>query len=663
MKIGLFTDTFPPEINGVANSTKILFDILKANGHEVYVVATKPGVTTAEWDENHEILRLAGIELKSLYGYIMTSPFHLMALSEIRKLNLDMIHAQTEFGVGIFARICAKQLSLPLVSTYHTTYEDYTHYVNFMNSENVDSMMKMAVAKLSKLYGDSSLVVIAPSVKTKQMLEKYNVRSDIDIVPTGLPLNQFLKNENSIFERNEIRNQFNIDSETRLIIYVGRIASEKSLDIVLNGYAAAMKSGSQSRMMIVGGGPDLEQLKELARKLNISDKVIFTGNVAANQVARYYHAADAFVSASLSETQGMTFIEALASGLPLFARPDKVLDQLLIPDKTGWYFDDAEDFAEKICAFELLSSQALSEMSKNAELQVQPYSSEIFYQNIISVYEKALKQYNHMFSIEYVEVKDESVQLNLSSLNGETKRVIVSLDDYCNEGLRSGMKLTTSEIERLASKQDVIRAYQGCIRKIMIKDRTRKEIYDWLTKETQCDIEAINSIVDKLEEKGYIDDERYCREYISKMKITFQGKEKIIRDLKKRGIPYELIQKKFEEVPDDEEQNAFLYAQKLSFLIHNESVLMKKQKIRMKLMQRGYSSEVIDQVLPRLDFSDDQSRELVNLRKCAYKARKRYEKKYQSTKLRNALYRYCASQGYSSENIYAILDEMEWLDD
>ena len=98
MKIGLFSDTFVPEINGVANSTYILFQELKRHGHEVYVVTTYRGKESMEWNESHDVLRLNGIQLKFLYGYVMTSPFHSQALEVIRSLNLQIIHAQTEFG-------------------------------------------------------------------------------------------------------------------------------------------------------------------------------------------------------------------------------------------------------------------------------------------------------------------------------------------------------------------------------------------------------------------------------------------------------------------------------------------------------------------------------------------------------------------------------------
>ena len=283
------------------------------------------------------------MELKFLYGYVMTSPIHLLALDEIGKLNLDVIHAQTEFGVGIFARICARKFDIPLVSTYHTTYEDYTHYGNFTHLKAVDNLSKKGVASLSRMYGDSSEEVIAPSHKTKEMLEHYNVHRQINVIPTGLQLEKFspvLKDEK---KRSEIRREAGFGDQDIMIIYVGRLAKEKSMDVVVDGFEKASALGINVKLMIVGGGPDLEPLKTMVKKKNLGDMIVLTGPKPSSEVPDYYRSADAFISASLSETQGMTFIEAMAAGIPLFARRDEVLEDLIDEGKTGWFFRDSDD--------------------------------------------------------------------------------------------------------------------------------------------------------------------------------------------------------------------------------------------------------------------------------------------------------------------------------
>ena len=662
MRIGLFSDTFPPDLNGVANSTYILSEQLKKHGHDVFVVCTRKGTGWAKWNEDHTVLRLAGVTIKYLYGYAVTSPFHVNALNEVRELNLDVIHVQTEFGVGIFARFCAKQLNIPLVSTYHTSYEDYTHYINLLKSDRFDAQMKKAVAWFSKYMSDSSAAVIAPSEKTKKLLECYHVTSEIHVVPTGLDLELFAPEREDPGRTREIRDAFGFGSDERTAIYLGRIAEEKALDIVIDGFAEAARLGSSLKLLVVGGGPDLERLKKYTEERRITN-VKFAGPRPASEVADYYRSSDFFVSASLSETQGMTFVEAMASGLPLLARRDVVLEELLIDGKTGFYFTDPADLGRKLLTMEQMPEEELNRMKTAVLEQIRPLSAEVFYERAINVYQRAIDIYEHMLMVEDVQVKEDIVQIYLGNQKmgpGEDIRLLMSLDDYYNEGIRKGLRLSRDTVEKIRKKQDAVKAWRGCMRWIASKDRTRKEIYDWLTRNTPCDIETINGIVERLERKGYIDDERYCAENISRMKVALFGRDRMERDLRKKGIPAEMISSMLDEQPDTEYEDARTFAKRAARTLPDTSRRMKQNKLKAKLIAKGYSPEIADTVSGEFDFHDENKDELENLRRCAAKAKKRYEKKYEGTRLRNTVFRYCSAQGYSAEDIYVILDEMEW---
>ena len=662
MRIGLFSDTYLPEVNGVATSTATLKNELEKHGHTVYVVTTKVGLGKYEWEDN--ILRLAGIELKFLYGYSLTSPIHLNAYNEIKKLDLDLIHVQTEFGVGIFAYICAASLNIPIVSTYHTTYEDYTHYVNFINSKTVDKAAKNLVAKLSKLYGDNSTQVITPSEKTKQMLLGYGVKSDIYVVPTGLDIKRFDPAITSEQRKQELRASMNIAMDDCLIVFVGRIAEEKSIDIVIKAFSYLKGVNDKIKLVIVGGGPQVEQLQQLAKELDVSDRVIFAGKKPQSEVPAYYHFADAFVSASLTETQGMTYVEALASGLMVFARYDKVLDDLLIDGQTGYFFEDSKDLADKLDAFSRFSKEEKINRRTMCIEQAKPYDQDIFYEKIMQVYQKAIASYNDLYLVDKIKTKEEYVELYLVKQD-EEKKIIVSFDTYFNKGIRKGSKLNITQIEELEHEQTKVKAYIDCVKMISRKDRTTKEIYDWLTNETQCDIETINEIVDELEKKNYINDYTYTQNTIYNMKMTLQGENKIIKHLKKKGIPYEMIEKLLQDSSQDEElDHAIKYAEKIQDTINGKSLKMKQKLIYQKLLVRGFSNDIINEVLNKMNFSDDENNEINNLKACAYKARRKYENKANSNaSLRNSIFKYCIGQGYSYEDVYAVLDEMEWDDD
>lgn len=662
MRIGLFTDTYLPEINGVVSSIHTLRLQLEKNGHTVFVITTKS--ESAEDDKDQFVLRLSGIELKKLYGYVLTSPIHIFAYNQIKEMKLEIIHAHTEFGVGIFARIIAKMQGLPLVSTYHTTYEDYTHYINIINSETVNKLAKKAVSSLSKLYGDSSTEMIAPSEKTREMLLRYGIKKNIYVIPTGLDLVRFSNKHASKEDRNKIRSQYGVADDECLVVYVGRIAQEKSIDFVIDGFSYLKKDNVPCKFLIIGAGPDVELLQEQTKKLNLEDTVIFAGKKSSDTIPSYYHASDCFVSASLTETQGMTYIEALACGLPVFARFDEVLKEIVVEDETGYYFSTPEEFSIKIKKYLALSNEQKHELSKRAINHAKPYDCQEFYEKIIHVYKIAIANYSELYEIDRIRSKNDYIQLYLVSPKNEDIKILVSLDTYFNSGYRKGMKLTQSEIDVLLSEEEEVKVYQSCLRKLAIKDRTRKEMYDWITQNTTLEIDAVNRVIEKLEEHHFIDDLRYAKSAVFTMKMTLVGEIKIIRNLKKKGIAIEMIEEVLRSSDNsDEFENALKWAVKVQFTIKDKSVKMKKKLIQQKLFLQGYSVDIIEKVMTDLNFVDDERSEIDTLRKIATKAKKRYEKKYTGFKLRNTVYRYCASMGFDAEDIYAVLDEMEWKDE
>lgn len=658
MKVALFTDAYLPDINGVVSSVVILQKELEKHGHTVYIVTTHPKLLETSIENN--IVRLPGIELKQLYGYVMTSPLHSSTAEIIGGWGLDVIHAHTEFGVGIFARLVAKKYKIPLVSTYHTTYEDYTHYVNIINSKTLDKIAKKTVASLSKLYGESSVEVIAPSQKTKDMLIRYGINRKISVVPTGLDLKKFKKVSDSVEAKRIRTEEYQATENQTIITYIGRIAKEKSIDLIVEAFSYIKKAKENCKLIIIGGGPDLEGLKEQAERLGISDYVSFLGKKPLNEIPNYYHAADAFVSASLTETQGVTFIEALASGLPVFARPDEVLDELVYENKTGYYFKNSEELAEKLIQFHHSSKEKRDDLAKHAVETVKVYDSEIFYEKIMEVYESAVLTYHKMYEITHVRYKQDAVEIKVEN-SLENKKILISVETFANEGLRRDGKISEELVQKLEEEQAVVLAYQKAIRRLTTKDRTRKEMYDWLTQETELSIQQINSIIEQLEEKGFIDDRRFVYSQIVTLKSMLQGKQKIERDLVKRGIPIELIEEAFEHEEDQDQLNlAIRYAEKIQPTIKDHSMKYKKQTMKQKMLQQGFSMDVIDEAMSCISFVSDEMEELEHLRKQAVKARNRYQRKYSGSELRNRTYRFLVAQGYKVDDIYCILNEMEW---
>lgn len=388
MRIGIFSDTYAPDVNGVVTSVMLLQKTLEDHGHEVFVITNHPKLIDIHYQDH--VLRLPGIKLKSLYGYVMTSPIQLRAFRMIRKMKLDLIHVHSDFGVGMFSRFISYRLNLPIVFTYHTEIENYTHYINPLELRSVEKFSRFAVAKLSKQLGDHSTAVIAPSKKTKDMLLRYGVKKDIFVVPTGVDLERFSSDSLDVRKITEIRTKYGVLPDECLFIFVGRIAKEKSIDLVIEGFSKVDFSKSNCQLMIVGDGPQLNELKQRVHDLELDEKVKFTGKKPAEEVPYYYNAAQAFICASRTETQGLTYLEAMASGLPILARPDKVLEGLVRQGSTGYYFETAEELARTVEDFTKLSKESMDELKEHIRSTIKKLDSEEFYRKIMEVYESAL---------------------------------------------------------------------------------------------------------------------------------------------------------------------------------------------------------------------------------------------------------------------------------
>lgn len=386
MKIALFSDTYPPEINGVSVSVDLHYRVLSQQGHEVKVITTNPfgrGI-----DFQGHLIRIPGVELKRLYGYRMSSFFNARAYQYVKEFQPDLIHIHTDAGVGIFGKITAFFLKVPTVVTYHTMYEDYTHYAGFLKG-----LAKRAVKQFSKSVAEQCTEFISPSHKTKEKIRSYGVDRYINIVPTGIDFSRFHLEQLQKSKLLDLKSQWVKEGE-KVLLSLGRVAKEKSIDVVLEGFAAYLKTNPQpTRLIIVGDGPERTTLIAYAKQLQIDHAVSFVGAVPIVDVPYYYQLADLFVSASVTETQGLTFMEAMASGLPVLCRYDENLASLIRHQVSGFIFSDAKDFAKQVQAYVQMDTAQLTRLKTNIQAAVNPYALDTFYQNLIEVYHRAIRQY------------------------------------------------------------------------------------------------------------------------------------------------------------------------------------------------------------------------------------------------------------------------------
>lgn len=386
MRIGLFTDTYPPYINGVSTSVWVLKRALEKKGHQVFVVTVNAEEYKYASEEN--ILHIPGIPI-GIYDYRLTGIYPLRAINKIKDWNLDVIHSHTEFGVGTFARIIAKQFDIPIVHTYHTMYEDYVHYIT---KGYFDGASKKIVEYLTKFYCDKTVSeLIVPTKKTYDLFkQKYKYDRNVHIIPTGIEIERFYKENLSKEKTEKLRNELKIKKDDFIILYVGRLAEEKSVQFLLEGQKELSKKTKNCKLIIVGDGPDSDKLKKMAEKWKIQDSVIFTGKVPYEEVPYYYQIANVFTTASLTETQGLTVVEAMAAGIPVVAIDDESFNTVVVNDLNGYLFHNKKEY-RKWMEMLMEDKELTTRLSKQARISADLHSSKYYAERVLDVYKKALE--------------------------------------------------------------------------------------------------------------------------------------------------------------------------------------------------------------------------------------------------------------------------------
>ena len=473
MRIAIFSDTYTPDINGVATSTKILKDELINHGHEVLVVTSElPSESDYEDDPNDNILRVPGLEIQALYGYRACNIYSFKGMKEIKSMNIEVIHVQTEFGIGIFGRIVGEALNIPVVYTYHTMWADYSHYVNPINSTAIDGLIKKAITRISKFYGDKSAELIVPSIKTKEALEKYGLHKNMHIIPTGLELDKFDPKNKDDKLINQIKEKYGIKDQF-IVTFLGRIAKEKSIDVLIDAMKEIVKENDNILCLIVGGGPYLDELKELVKDDQIEKYIIFTGPKPSQEVPSYYHLSNVFVSASVTETQGLTYIEAMASGIPAVARYDQNLENVIIDGVNGYFFKETNELVSIL--LNMMNSDC-SKMAREAYLHAMKFSSEVFYEKVIDVYKLAIKQKYYTYKVKSIyEIKDS---MNEVIFLFDESEIILELSDKIIKSyeLEIGKEISKETFDILKDHEQVTRAYNKALKFLTVKDYTYNQM-------------------------------------------------------------------------------------------------------------------------------------------------------------------------------------------
>lgn len=655
MRIGIFTDTYLPDINGVATASHILKKELMKHGHEVLVVTTE--VRAGEsYEEDGQIIRLSGIELKWLYNYRLVNFYSAKAMKMIRQANLDLIHVQTEFSVGIFGKIAAQILNIPVVYTYHTQYEDYVHYLPGLGKiEATEPLLKKVVSKISRIYGDNCTELVAPSTKTKEILESYGIENEIHVIGTGLELSRFERDHADRSKLTEIYQECGIQEGQFVLTFLGRVASEKSIDLIIKAMPYFKQKNLPVRLIVVGGGPALDELKELSDHLDVSEMIYFAGPKRAELVPYYYFVSDAFVSASITETQGLTFIEAMASGLPVLARFDKNLEGVIKNGENGYFFKDEQDLAQIV---ERMMSEDFSNLKQQAYADSRQYTSEAFYEKMIHVYEQAIMHKHYSYKINSITERHDhmyNVVLKADDIDLSLHLPEPIISQY---GLEKGKVIDRACLEELKDYEFVSKGYKKALKLLTSRDYTRAQMEDKLARNDELEEVHIDLIINLLKQKHLIDDYAYAKDYLAKASRMGMGIRKAIQKLREKGIPQDILEGLRNDYSRDiEVENATETIRKLSNQNRTRSHGALIHNIRNRLFSNGFDQDVIDEAMHQVSIEKDDNLEKKLLEKEVEKAYQKYARRYNDQALDSHVYAYLARKGFQSDWIKSAIEE------
>lgn len=380
MKILITTDLYTVKTNGVVTSLKNLREELLRKGHEVRVLTFSEGLTSHK-EEN--VYYIKSVPIGFIYPNVrMPISYHNSMVRELIEWKPDVIHSQCEFFSYQFAKRIARITGAPLIHTYHTMYEDYVGYV-----VPYKRFGKYVIRKFSRIRLRNADRVIAPTTKVEKTLRSYGLKNKINVVPSGVSLKQY-EYQMTEEERMEKRRALGIPDDHHVVLNLGRLGTEKNLNELIEYFATVLKLDSKLTFLIVGDGPAKKDLEELRNKLGVTEHVIFTGMVPPTKVQEYYQLADLFVSASTSETQGLTYIEAAANGLPLLCRKDECLCDIIVDGENGYQYTTAEEFQKELNTIMKDGAWRVSAGKKSKEI-AETFDKSHFGDTMETIYEAA----------------------------------------------------------------------------------------------------------------------------------------------------------------------------------------------------------------------------------------------------------------------------------
>lgn len=383
MKIALVTDTYFPRINGVSTSTRIFAEEFVKLGHEVHIYAPEFPNSMEETTHIHTH------RFPSMYLFF--DPEDRLGIPAMdRKLvqefinhKFDIVHTQTPFTIGGPAVKWARKSGSKVVHTYHTLFAAYTeHYLWFLPKAVGVWYAKNA----SRRYCNSCDLLITPSTEMRDVLLSYDVTKPVEVIPTGIRLERFVGRDGARF-----REFKEYSAQDRLLLFMGRVAEEKNIDFLLKVVHRLRPVVPNLKFLIAGEGAAKKRLEKIVEVMGMQECVHFAGYLSKEDWRDCYAAADLFVFASVTETQGLVVTEAMAAGTPVVAVGEMGIKDVMASGKGGLVTKlDEDEFTQAV--YRMLTDKALYDQKKSETLaEADKWSSTAMAKRMLSAYQKLLQ--------------------------------------------------------------------------------------------------------------------------------------------------------------------------------------------------------------------------------------------------------------------------------
>lgn len=385
MRIAIFTEAYLPRINGVVTHIKLLKEGLEQKGHQVLIV-TADADATEHYIENN-VLHCPGIKLKKkLSGFETSVPVSRKRLTMIKEFNPDLIHVETEFGMGLCGVTIAKMLKIPLVYTMHTMYDEYIYYIA---PNPLVKVVKKISHKYMKTFANRANAITGPSVKCSEYLQSAGVKLPVNVIPNPVELDDFSPEHFDEEQKKSIRGKFNIPNDAFVVVFVGRLGREKSIDLLIDYWQQTIKSDENMYLLIIGGGPEEETLRAQIAELNCGDRVVMSGRVEHHELPPYLLASDIYVTASLSDTNSISMLEGMAAGLPVLQRTDILNADQISDGKNGWSFNSAQEMADLLRKFKNMSEDEKQKLKQSTRQSIMNAGADALAERTLHIYNLA----------------------------------------------------------------------------------------------------------------------------------------------------------------------------------------------------------------------------------------------------------------------------------